>query len=70
MKINVQKLNDGMAEKGIFAKDLCRKVNINELEMKKLLSGGGNLDMRTAVKIAHVLGIRVQDLEEITEGGD
>lgn len=70
MKISIQKLNECMAAKGIFIKDLCRKVNMNELAMKKLLSGGGDLDMRTALKIAHVFGIKVQDLEESTEGGD
>ena len=41
MKVDQQKLYDGMAEKGIFMKDLCSKVNMNERTLKKVIANGG-----------------------------
>ena len=45
MKIDGQKLSDSMADKGIFAKDLCKRVKLNEAELKKILSDDGDIDI-------------------------
>lgn len=37
MKIDKENLFDRMAEKGFFIKDLCKRVNMNELSLKKIL---------------------------------
>lgn len=57
MKVDQQKLYDGMAEKGIFMKDLCSKVNMNERTMKKVLANGGEIDAGTLLKISRVLWV-------------
>ena len=64
MKVDRQKLYDGMAEKGIFMKDLCSKVNMNERTMKKDLDNGGEIDAGTLLKISRVLGVDQKDLEK------
>lgn len=64
MKVDQQKLYDGMAEKGIFMKDLCSKVNMNERTMKKALDNGGEIDAGTLLKISRVLGVDQKDLEK------
>lgn len=64
MKVDQQKLYDGMAEKGIFMKDLCSKVNMNERTMKKVLDNGGEIDVGTLLKISRVLGVDQKDLEK------
>lgn len=64
MKVDQQKLYDGMAEKGIFMKDLCSKVNMNERTMKKVLANGGEIDVGTLLKISRVLGVDQKDLEK------
>lgn len=63
MKIDGQKLSDSMADKGIFAKDLCKRVKLNEAELKKILSDDGDIDMKTISRIAYVLNVSIQDLE-------
>ena len=37
MKIDKEKLFDHMAEKGFFIKDLCKRLNMNEPSLKKIL---------------------------------
>lgn len=64
MKVDQQKLYDGMAEKGIFMKDLCSKVNMNERTMKKVLANGGEIDAGTFLKISRVLGVDQKNLEK------
>ena len=64
MKVDRQKLYDGMAEKGIFMKDLCSKVNMNERTMKKVLDNGGEIDAGTLLKISRVLEVDQKDLEK------
>lgn len=64
MKVDQQKLYDGMAEKGIFMKDLCSKVNMNERTMKKVLANGGEIDAGTLLKISRVLWVDQKDLEK------
>ena len=64
MKVDRQKLYDGMAEKGILMKDLCSKVNMNERTMKKVLDNGSEIDAGTLLKISRVLGIDRKDLEK------
>lgn len=64
MKVDQQKLYDGMAEKGILMKDLCSKVNMNERTMKKVLDNGSEIDAGTLLKISRVLGIDRKDLEK------
>lgn len=53
-----------MAEKGIFMKDLCSKVNMNERTMKKVLANGGEIDAGTLLKISRVLWVDQKDLEK------
>ena len=67
MKVDCQKIYDGMSAKGIFIKDLCSKVNMNERTLKKVLSDGGEIDAGTALKISRVLGVKLQDLEKYEE---
>ena len=64
MKVDQQKLYDGMAEKGILMKDLCSKVNMNERTMKKVLDNGSEIDAGTLLKISRVLGVDQKDLEK------
>jgi hypothetical protein len=64
MRINRERLYDAMAYKGIFVRDLCKRLNISEPEMKKLLLCDGDVDSGTASRIVHALGVTLMDLEE------
>lgn len=64
MKVDQQKLYDGMAKKGILMKDLCSKVNMNERTMKKVLDNGSEIDAGTLLKISRVLAVDQKDLEK------
>ena len=64
MKIDKEKLFDHMAEKGFFIKDLCKRVNMNELSLKKILDQEKELDDRVASKIAIVLNVKLRDIEK------
>lgn len=64
MKIDVEKINAAMAEKGIFPKDLCKRLNMTEREVKIILIGGREVDARTAAKISSVFGVAMCDLED------
>lgn len=64
MKINKEKLFDHMAEKGFFIKDLCKRLNMNEPSLKKILDQEKELDDRTASKIAIVLNVKLRDIEK------
>jgi hypothetical protein len=64
MKIDKEKLNDAMASKGIFVRDLCKLLNMTEPTLKKLLSCGGDVDTGTASRIAHALDVPMVQLEE------
>lgn len=64
MKIDKEKLFDHMAEKGFFIKDLCKRVNMNEPSLKKILDQEKELDDRTASKIAIVLNVKLRDIEK------
>lgn len=68
MKIDKEKLFDHMAEKGFFIKDLCKRVNMNEPSLKKILDQEKELDDRTASKIAIVLNVKLRDIEKKGEG--
>jgi DNA-binding Xre family transcriptional regulator len=70
MRINKEKLNDAMASKGVFAKDLCKRLNMHESTLKKLLSDGGAVDAYTVSKIAYELNIPMGELEERTGKSD
>lgn len=35
MRIDKEKLNDAMAAKGLFVRDLCKRLNMTEPTMKK-----------------------------------
>lgn len=64
MKIDKEKLFGYMAEKGFFIKDLCKRVNMNELSLKKILDQEKELDDRAASKIAIVLNVKLRDIEK------
>lgn len=64
MKIDKEKLFDHMAEKGFFIKDLCKRLNMNEPALKKILDQEKELDDRTASKIAIVLNVKLRDIEK------
>ncbi|CCZ34801.1 unknown [Firmicutes bacterium CAG:646] len=64
MKIDKEKLFDHMAEKGFFIKDLCKRLNMNEPSLKKILDQEKELDDRTASKIAIVLNVKLRDIEK------
>lgn len=70
MKIDVEKINEAMAEKGIFPKDLCSRLNITEREVKIILIGGRNVDTRTAARISSVLGVKIRDIEKTGDDYD
>lgn len=53
-----------MAETGFFIKDLCKRVNMNELSLKNILDQEKALDDRTASKIAIVLNVKLRDIEK------
>lgn len=63
-KIDKEKLFDHMAETGFFIKDLCKRVNMNELSLKNILDQEKALDDRTASKIAIVLNVKLRDIEK------
>lgn len=64
MRIDKEKLNDAMAAKGLFVRDLCKRLNMTEPTMKRFLSGGSDVDTGTASRIAYVLNVRIEELEE------
>lgn len=64
MKIDKEKLFEHMAEKGFFIKDLCKRLNMNEPSLKKILDQEKELDDRTASKIAIVLNVKLRDIEK------
>lgn len=70
MKIDVVKINAAMAEKGIFFKDLCKRLNTTGRELKIILIGGKDVDARTAARISSVLGVKVQDIEKAGDEHD
>lgn len=70
MRIDTKKLNEAMAEKGIFPKDLCGRLNITERELKIILIDGRNVDTRTAARISSVLGVKVRDIEKTGDDYD
>lgn len=64
MKIDKEKLFNHMAKKGFFVKDLCKRLNMNEPSLKKILNQEKELDDRTASKIAIVLNVKLRDIEK------
>lgn len=66
MRIDKEKLNDAMAAKGLFVRDLCKRVDMTEPTLKKILSGGSDVDTGTVSRIAYVLNVRIEELEERT----
>lgn len=64
MRIDKEKLNDAMASKGLFVRDLCKRLNMTEPTMKRILSCGCDVDTGTASRIAYVLNVRIEELEE------
>jgi hypothetical protein len=64
MKIDKEKLFNHMAKKGFFVKDLCKRLNMNEPSLKKILDQEKELDDRTASKIAIVLNVKLRDIEK------
>ena len=70
MRIDTKKLNTAMAEKGVFPKDLCKRLNMTERELKIILIGGRDVDAKTAARISSVLGVKVQDIEKAGDEHD
>lgn len=70
MRIDTKKLNEAMAEKGVFPKDLCKRLNTTERELKIILIGGKDVDARTAARISSVLGVKVRDIEKTGDDYD
>lgn len=64
MKIDKEKLFNHIAKKGFFVKDLCKRLNMNEPSLKKILDQEKELDDRTASKIAIVLNVKLRDIEK------
>ena len=64
MKVDCEKIYDAMSAKGIFIKDLCSKVNMNERTLKRIMSDSGEIDAGTVLKISRVLGVKLHDLEK------
>lgn len=64
MRIDKEKLNDAMAAKGLFVRDLCKRLNMTEPTLKKILSGSSDVDTGTVSRIAYVLNVRIEELEE------
>lgn len=49
---------------GVFVRDLCKRLNMTEPTLKKILSDVSNIDTGTAFRIAYVLNVRIEELEE------
>ena len=64
MRIDKEKLNDAMAANGLFVRDLCKRLNMTEPTLKRILSGGSDVDTGTAARIAYVLNVGIEELEE------
>lgn len=64
MKIDKEKLDNAMAEKGLFVRDICRRTGISESTMKRISSGAVSVDNITVGKIALVLNVMIQDIVE------
>lgn len=63
MRINKERLYNVMASNGIFVKDLCKRLDVPESTVKKLLSCNGDVDKGMVSRIAYVLGVTMMDLE-------
>ena len=64
MRIDKEKLNMAMAVKGLFTRDLQKRLNMTESTLKKVLSGDSDIDKEKKKKIAYVLGVRIEELEK------
>ncbi len=69
MKIDKEKLDNAMAEKGLFVRDICRRTGITESTMKRISSGAVSVDNITLGRIALVLNVMIKDIVE-GEGAD
>lgn len=69
MKIDKEKLDNAMAEKGLFVRDICRRTGITESTMKRISSGAVSVDNITLGRIALVLNVMIKDIVE-REGAD
>lgn len=69
MKIDKEKLDNAMAEKGLFVQDICRRTGITESTMKRISSGAVSVDNMTLGRIALVLNVTIKDIVE-GEGAD
>lgn len=69
MKIDKEKLDNAMAEKGLFVWDICRRTGITESTMKRISSGAVSVDNITLGRIALVLNVMIKDIVE-GEGAD
>lgn len=67
MKIDSEKMNDAMANGGVFAKDICKRTGITDITFQKISKGEMSTDLVTVGKIATVLNVGIRD---ITEGGE
>ena len=64
MKIDKEKLDNAMAEKGLFVRDICRRTGITESTMKRISSGVVSVDNITLGRIALVLNVMIKDIVE------
>ena len=64
MKIDKEKLDNAMAEKGLFVRDICRRIGISESTLKRIHSGAVSVDNMTVGKIALVLNVQIVDIVE------
>ena len=62
VKIDREKLDNAMAEKGLFVRDICRRTGISESTLKRISSGAVSVDNMTVGKIALV------QIADIVEG--
>lgn len=68
MKIDQEKLYDAMANKGVFVRDICRRLNMTKNELNRMLTG--DADIGTTSRIAYILNIKVDDLAQDKGDGD
>lgn len=64
MKIDKEKLDNAMAKKGLFVRDICRRTGISESTLKRISLGVVSVDNITVGKIALVLNVRIKDIVE------
>lgn len=60
MRINQEKLCNAMAGRGMFAKDICKRINITQIQWDRMLSG--DADISTLSRIAYILNVKVDEL--------